>query len=59
MIRVSELINMITKEVNKDISVLNFYISIDDRNNVIKFTIPLERKKDSEKEKGSEEGKPL
>lgn len=59
MIRVSELIDMITKEVSKDISVLNFYISIDERNDVIRFMIPLERRKDIEKEEGSEEGKPL
>ena len=51
MIRVSELIDILTEHVSKDINVLKCYISIDDRNNNIRFRIPLEPKKPAEKEK--------
>ena len=50
MIKVSELIDSLTESVSKDINVLDFYISIDDRDNVIRYRIPLKRKKDFEKE---------
>lgn len=43
MIRVSELIDTLTRDVSKNINVLSCYISIDDRNDVIKYTIPIER----------------
>ena len=44
MITVSELIDKLTKHVSENVNILNCYISIDDRNDVIKFTIPLVRK---------------
>ena len=44
MIRVSELIDALTRDVSKNINVLSCYISIDDRNDVIKYTIPIERR---------------
>ena len=50
MIKVSELIDSLTESVSKDINVLDFYISIDDRDNVIRYRIPLKLKKDPEKE---------
>ncbi len=48
MIRVSELIDILTEHVSKDINVLRCYISIDDRNDNIRFRIPLEPKKPAE-----------
>ena len=43
MITVSELIDKLTKHVSENVNILNCYISIDDRNDVIRFTIPIER----------------
>ncbi len=50
MIRVSELIDELTRAVSKDINVLSCYISIDERNNVIRFRIPMERRQAKEQE---------
>lgn len=56
MITVSELIDILTEHVSKDINVLKCYISIDDRNDNIRFRIPLKPKKPTEKEKKGEVG---
>ena len=58
MIRVSELIDELTRAVSKDINVLGCYISIDERNNVIRFRIPIERRQAKEQENAEgKEGK--
>lgn len=58
MIRVSELIDKLTRAVSKDINVLGCYISIDERNDVIRFRIPIERRQAKEQENAEgEEGK--
>ena len=59
MIKVSELINLLTEHISRNVNVLDCYISIDDRNNVIRFTVPLVRKENSGEEEGDEQRNPV